>query len=191
MPDAATSTTLPRARELTAACRRTIVEWHEREAPLDWEVAAPALARAGDGWPAAVANLCLVNCFQWHLEDECRTSAAEPARLAHLKREIDASNGRRVRAVDAIDARLARELGDGGRADASAPVALVTPGNLLDRITILELKRHHARDPEVAAIVEEQLEDSCLGLDRLVADLAARRQRMKLYPTVKLYGDGR
>lgn len=179
---------MPLARELAAACAAVVADWHRREPPLEWE-AAVASFPPSDGWLADVSGLALINCFQWHLEDECRARYGDAARLGALKRDIDDSNGRRVTCVDAIDQRLVRELDGVAGGDGSEPVALITPGNLLDRISILELKRYHAvPGGDAAGIVLEQLDDACRGLDRLVADLASARQRMKLYRTVKLYG---
>ena len=182
----AQSLSLPLARDLAGACAELVADWHRREPPLDWEVVQPSFP-CGRGWLGDVAALALINCFQWHLEDECRARYDDPVRLAALKREIDGSNARRVARVDAIDERLVRELDSEARG--SEPVALVTPGNLLDRISILELKRYHA-DPggDAAAVVREQLADACDGFDRLVADLRSARQRLKLYRTIKLYG---
>lgn len=176
---------IPTAGDLAAVCRELIDAWHREEPPLDWPAVCAAFAGGDGGWPDAVARLCLINCFQWHLEDASRAAYSDALRLAELKREIDASNGRRVRWIDELDERLLEELGVTG--DGPAPVAAVTPGNLLDRITILELKRCHA-ERDLRAMLDEQVGDACDALDRLVADLACARQRVKRYRTVKLYG---
>ena len=179
---------IPPARELAAACAARICDWHDRSLPLDWEAVTAAFPSAEPGWITAVVDLCLINCFQWHLEDECRAHYADHLQLAALKRDIDESNRRRVASVDAIDERLVGELA-GERAGSTEPVALITPGNLLDLISILELKRYHAPvGSEVVRILEEQLDDACDGFDALIDDLVHGRQRVKLYRTVKLYG---
>jgi hypothetical protein len=185
-PDSRVS--MPPGRELAAACAAVVVDWHRREPPLEWEVAVASFPLSG-GWGGDVRGLALINCFQWHLEDECRTQYGDVARLGALKREIDHSNARRVACIDAIDERFVRELDGHAVGDGREPVALITPGNLVDRISILELKCYHAAAAgDAAEAVLEQLDDACLGLDRLVADLASARQRMKLHRTVKLYG---
>jgi hypothetical protein len=176
--------TLPPASDLAAVCRELIHAWHREEPPLDWQAVCASFAAPDGDWPDAVARLCLINCFQWHLEDASRAAYADSLRLAELKREIDASNGRRVRWIDELDERLLEELGVTG--DGSAPVAALTPGDLLDRITILELKRGHAGG-EQQAMLDEQIGDACDALDRLVSDLACARQRVRRYRTVKLY----
>lgn len=179
---------LPPAAELAATCERVVRAWHELAPELDWRAASSAFPVGGAGWTDAVARLCLINCFQWHLEDASRAAYADAERLARLKREIDASNQRRVACIDELDARLLDELG--APADGAAPVAVTTPGNVLDRISILALKRAHA-GAERAAMLDEQLADACDGLDRLVADLAAARQRLRRHRTLKLYGEPR
>lgn len=179
----------PGAQPLAAVCERVVREWHSRPPPLEWPTALASLAPRVDGWAGEVGRLALINCFQWHLEDDCRSSYDDAVRLAALKREIDESNRRRVESIDAIDLGLAESLAASGPAEQSAPVAVLTPGALLDRISILELKRFHApARSDVAAHVEEELADVCAGLDRLVAALAAREERLRVYRTVKLYG---
>jgi hypothetical protein len=183
--------TTPPGRELAAACESLISSWHRREPALEWNAACAAFPGADGDWTNAITKLCLINCFQWHLEDECRARYADSNRLAALKRDIDESNRRRVRCIDAIDERVFRELDGAVDRGDTKPVALVTPGNLLDRISILELKRYHAPPGSgLAAIAAEQLDDACRGFDMLVEDLASARQRMKLYRTVKIYGSG-
>lgn len=176
----------PEGRELAGVCRAGIRAWHRHPPPLEWATVCASFGGAADGWSGLVGELCLINHFQWHLEDECRAHYADAHRLAALKREIDASNARRVHAIDVLDERLARELppadGNGAR------VALISPGNQLDRISILELKRGHAAERDgVVAILDEQIADACSGLDWLVEDLLAARQCLRHYGTVKLY----
>ena len=179
---------MPPGHELAAACAEVVVDWHRREPPLEWEVAVASFPLSG-GWGGDVRGLALINCFQWHLEDECRTQYGDVARLGALKREIDDSNARRVACIDAIDERFVRELDGHVGGDGREPVALTTPANLVDRISILELKRYHAAPGGNAAeAILEQLDDACHGLDGLVADLASARQRIRLHRTVKLYG---
>lgn len=177
-------TRLPSAASLGALCGAVVARWHDDEPPLEWEEAQACVRIARDGLEGDTARLCLVNCFQWHLEDECRASYDDLARLGALKRAIDESNARRVRCIDELDARIVRELAP---ADGAGAVALITPANVIDRISILELKRYHARG-EKAAVVAEELADARNGLDVLLADLASGRQRVKLYGTTKIYG---
>src|SRR5436189_929322 len=99
----AVSAPLPKAHELASVCEALVAAWHRRVPALEWPLVAAAFGPATSDWAGLVATLSLVNCFQWHLEDECRASYADSARLAALKREIDESNRRRVACIDAID----------------------------------------------------------------------------------------
>ena len=67
----------------------------------------------------------------------------------------------------------------------------------MDRLSILVLKRYHARgvDPEKLAsglqtvmLLEEQITDLCTGIDEFIQDLRDGRLCLKVYRTVKLYG---
>jgi hypothetical protein len=183
---------IPSGRELSETCAAIVDDWHRLAPTLDWGAVSSAFAPASDGWAGAAAALCLVNCFQWHLEDECRAVYRHAVRLAALKRAIDESNRRRVARIDEIDERLVRQLGAGSDPDGEVDhVALVTPGYLLDRISILELKRYHAPPAsELVAALADELADVRRGFDRLIDDLVCGRQRVRLYRTVKLYGAG-
>jgi hypothetical protein len=178
------------ARDALRLFTGTNDRWHDRDPELDWDAAAAALGGGAHG-AGAVARLGLVNCFQWHLEDACRAARADAAAVARLKAEIDRSNQRRVRAVDEINAAVMAELPCGGP---GTRLALTTPGDLLDRLSVLALKRCHALrrgDALLAEMLTEQVDDVCQGLDELVDDLRRGRLRVKLYPTVKLYGADR
>jgi hypothetical protein len=177
-------TRLPSAEALSRACADVVVRWHELEPALEWTAVEASFRIDGGGIADETARLGLVNCFQWHLEDECRASYDDHPRIAALKHAIDASNARRVRQVSALDERILRDLAP--PPGESGPLALVTPGNLLDGISILELKRYHA-PRSTAAGLDEQLDDVRRGLDALLADIAAGRQRVKLYGPTKIY----
>jgi hypothetical protein len=188
---AAFAVSIPSGSQLAETCTEVIDEWHRLAPPFDWPSVPELFAVRADPWEAGVAGLCLVNCFQWHLEDECRAAYADAERLAALKRVIDDSNRRRVGRIDALDQAFARELDGSGSSRGCDLVALVTPGALVDRISILALKRYHARsDDAVAAALVDELGDACDGFDRLIDDLGSGRQRLRLYRTVKLYGAG-
>jgi hypothetical protein len=173
--------------------REVIAHWHELNPALDWDAASGLLDGHRPGASGQIALLGLVNCFQWHLEDACRASYQDPERLASIKFEIDRSNARRIRAIDDIDRRIAGELA-GRPGSRGTRRALTTPGQVMDRLSIQELKRFHAgrRRPAAADLLEvlgQQLDDLCLGLDELVEDLAASRLRLVFFPSVKLYGE--
>jgi Protein of unknown function (DUF4254) len=185
---------MPSAEAAAAAVRMVNDRWHQLRPPLDWDASVAALGDGGTSVGALIADLGLVNCFQWHLEDACRSVYQEPEKLAPIKREIDRSNGRRVRLIDALNERVVAQLqafrGDSG--PPKARIALALPGHLLDCLSILELKRYHARKSgsDVVDLLDEQVGDLCQGIDELIGDLVAGTVRIKLYPTIKLYANG-
>jgi len=186
---------LPSGRAMSELLRAVVSGWHELDPPLDWD-AVERMHPADDRLLAAlIARVGLINCFQWHLEDECRAHYEHPPVLARLKHAIDASNRRRVSAIDEIDRRIADGLEP--RGPASARLAVVTPGALIDQLSILELKRYHAdvrrradpaADAGVVSLLGEQIDDFCAAIDDLARELAAGERRLKFYRTVKLYG---
>jgi hypothetical protein len=184
---------LPAAAAVGALFRTVVQRWHEREPPLDWARAESLVPVDLGEVEGQSAHLGLINCFQWHLEDACRASYDDLARLGALKRQIDDSNARRVARIDAIDRRVVEVLQALAPADERAPACLVTPANVLDRLSILELKRYHAAggagDGSARGLrLAEQIDDLARGFDDLIADLAAGRQRLRFYRTDKLYG---
>ena len=179
----------PDAGALAALCAGLVRAWLARQAACPgWAEAERAFPPAGVGWCPLVARLQIVNAYQWREEDRSRDPAAGDAVLAAVKRLIDASNGRRVRAVEALDAFIVGGLEATGLLDPAAPLASESPGSIVDRLTVLALKRAHARDRDRAALLDEQWHDLLDCLDRLGADVVAGRARVKLYRQVKLYG---
>lgn len=179
----------PDAAELAGLCDRLVADWLARAAQLrTWEEADLAFAAAGAGWRPLAARLQVINAYQWREEDRSRDPAADDAALASIKRLIDASNGRRVRAVEALDAFVVGGLEGAGVLAGGAPLHSESPGSIVDRLTVLALKRRHARDRDRLALLDEQWRDLLGCLDRLGADVVAGRIRVKLYRQVKLYG---
>ena len=190
---------IPTGFQLAMVFQDVIRRWHQVQPGLDWAAVLCAFPAGPASLPGQVERLGLINCFQWHLEDKCRENYASQAILAELKHAIDLSNQRRVSMIDAIDDEVARQLLWHEHAAQPTRLALITPGNLMDRLSILELKHHHAQsiDPhktttstEMIALIEEQIEDLCTGMDELVQDLLTGRLRLKVYRTVKIYGTG-
>jgi Protein of unknown function (DUF4254) len=188
---------LPSAFEMSSVLREMIERWHQINPPLAWETAQLSFPEDLSTLKGEIQQLGLINCFQWHLEDECRAHYSWPAILANLKRDIDLSNQRRVCMIDVIDEEILRVLCMQDREADNACVALTTPGNLMDRLSILELKRYHAQGMDSSKLaltkvkldlIEEQITDLCTGTDNLIRDLLAGRQSLKVYRTIKLYG---
>jgi hypothetical protein len=174
------------AREVIAQLRSVVERWHQIDPVLDWEAVEPLFPVNTSRWEGQVARLGLVNCYQWHLEDACRLSYCDLPQLGRLKLAIDQSNQRRVRSIGAIDRHVARDVSSLQTANNRATAAcLVTPGDVIDRLSILELKRYHLAVPTAVA---EQIADLCDGFDALVKALASGLQRFSFHSTEKTYG---
>jgi len=179
-----------------------IDRWHAAEDGISgWKSAQDLLPPTGAaGWAAQVELLQLINTFQWHEEDRSRDHGADDTVLAEVKRSIDASNRRRVQAVDKLDDMIHAGLAAGGVSDPAAPLNSESPGSIIDRLTVLALKIHHVAeardglDGDEAAVMErrlvglvEQRDDLGGCLDALLAGIRAGRVGLKLYRQVKVY----
>ena len=102
--------------------------------------------------------------------------------------------------MERIDQKLLQEAGE---QRAQAPLHSETPGMMIDRLSILELKRFHTeeevargandehveRNQQRLAVLKEQRDDLRDGLDALWADVMSGRRRFKLYLQMKMYND--
>jgi hypothetical protein len=137
----------------------------------------------------------------WHVEDEARDPQATPERIVEIKRAIDRFNQRRNDLMEQIDALLLQAAGE-QRGD--APLHSETPGMMIDRLSILELKRYHTeeeiaragadqeharRNRERLRVIEEQQCDLREALDALWADVMSGSRRIKRYRQMKMYND--
>jgi hypothetical protein len=144
------------------------------------------------GWAALVLELTKSNLRQWDLEDTTRDPGARDTEVASAKREIDRLNDSRHRLVQAIDAAIDSELSQ----PSNAPIATESPGMVLDRLSVLVIRR--ARTTVASSLdsrlahrtdaLESQLAALCLALDYYMDELRAGRRRFVRYESFKLYG---
>lgn len=194
----------PRAEALLEVLRDVISLWHQLDpAPDSWTAAQKAMPAARTGWAELAERIQLINTFQWHEEDRSRAHGAGDEVLAAVKRSIDASNARRVKAVEIFDAHVDASLAEAGLANPEAPLHSESSGSIVDRMSVLMLKVWHVAEGMESAAdasarsalasrlagLEEQVADLGKCLDRLFADVAAGRMRVKLYRQVKVYRD--
>jgi hypothetical protein len=154
----------------------------------------------GQGFDALVVAQHRANFDLWHEEDEARDPRATPERMVEIKRAIDRLNQRRNDLMERIDGALLREA----EQRAEAPLHSETPGMMIDRLSILELKRFHTAEEIVRAgddaqhaqrnrerliVLTEQRDDLRDALDALWVDVSAGRRRFKLYRQMKMYND--
>jgi hypothetical protein len=136
----------------------------------------------------------------WHEEDQARDPQATPEKIVAVKQAIDRLNQRRNDLMERIDQML---LAEAGEQRAEAPLHSETPGMMIDRLSILELKRFHTaeevaraadeqhvqRNQQRLAVLKEQREDLRDALDALWAEVMSGRRRFKLYQQMKMYND--
>lgn len=137
----------------------------------------------------------------WHEEDKARSPFAADASIAQVKHAIDAINQRRNDLVEQIDTLLLTAAGD---QNPRAPLHSETPGLIIDRLSILELKLYHTaeethRDSATAQhreknlrrleILEQQRADLSCCLDELWLAVLAGNRRFRLYRQLKMYND--
>ena len=149
---------------------------------------------------ALVVDQHRANFDLWHEEDQARDPQATPEKIVAVKQAIDRLNQRRNDLMERIDQML---LAEAGEQRAEAPLHSETPGMMIDRLSILELKRFHTaeevaraadeqhvqRNQQRLAVLNEQREDLRDALDALWAEVMSGRRRFKLYRQMKMYND--
>jgi hypothetical protein len=169
--------------------------WHEPDAASELDSLV-----VEQGLDDLVLEQHRANFDLWHEEDQARDAQATPEKIVAIKRAIDRLNQRRNDLMERIDRML---LAEAGKQRAEAPLHSETPGMMIDRLSILELKCFHTEE-EVArgadeehvqrnhqrlAVLKEQREDLRAALDALWAEVMSGRRRFKLYRQMKMYND--
>jgi len=151
------------------------------------------------------SRLHLYNFRLWHVEDGVRRPGASESFIARSKRAIDAFNQQRHEQIEQLDTWLFAYLyGDNSRCRTTTELHSETPGNLLDRLSILTLKVYYMgheaerQDATVVhrqtcrqrlAVLTEQRDDLYGCLCRLCLDLWSGRKTFKIYRQFKMYND--
>ncbi len=142
-------------------------------------------------WASLVVSLVESNLRQWDLEDTTRDPGASDAAVAGAKREIDRLNLGRHQIVQEIDIAIAAGLDQ----PATAPLATESPGMVLDRLSVLVIRRARtavasSQDPVWAdrvPMLESGLATLTLALDSYLDELRSGRRRFVPYEHLKLY----
>jgi hypothetical protein len=146
----------------------------------------------GTLWIALVAELVDSNLQQWELEDKTRDPGAGDPEVADAKRQIDRLNMGRHRLVEKIDAAIDSAINQ----SAAAPVATESPGMVLDRLSVLVIRR--ARMKKVASqdryyservpALDRRLATLSAAYDFYMDELLAGTRRFLPYEHLKIYG---
>jgi hypothetical protein len=183
---------IPDAAQIVLLQAQATAHWHDarRPAPVETTPFATLLLQQHR------ANFDL-----WHREDAARDPLAADQAIAAVKRAIDKLNQRRNDLVERIDLAL---LEAAGQQSASAPLHSETPGMMIDRLSILDLKifhteeetrrpgaspQHHEQNRARLAILTEQHDDLAASLAALWNEVRSGQRRFKLYRQLKMYND--
>ncbi|KPM49137.1 DUF4254 domain-containing protein [Jiulongibacter sediminis] len=144
-----------------------------------------------------------IDTVQWHLEDIIRRDDISTEEFVLTKRKIDASNQNRTDKVEDIDELFYKVFSEVDRSE-NARMNSETPGWLLDRLSILELKIYHFmeqaerkdadtehRDKAAAKleVLLQQENDLSICFNELMLDLSRGDKYMKMYKQMKMYND--
>ncbi|MEO6964698.1 MAG: DUF4254 domain-containing protein [Acidobacteriaceae bacterium] len=159
---------------------------------------------AGGPFDMALEGLHRANFELWHEEDKARDVHAEDAVIAAAKHTIDKINQHRNDQMERCDVRLLEELSWSGLPNPQAELHSETPGLMLDRLSILSLKRYHTleeieRDPAPPghrernlhrfAILETQRNNLAGCIDRFWQRVFDGEGRFQVYRQLKMYND--
>jgi hypothetical protein len=139
----------------------------------------------------------------WHEEDIARIRDIDPLRIVEAKRNIDQYNQARNNAMEKIDEWILNYLDLNGVLTAEK-LHSETPGMMIDRLSIMQLKRYHMEEETLRADASEEHKSKCLGrvnvLDEQIADLSnclrdilellsSGALKFKVYRQFKMYND--
>jgi hypothetical protein len=152
-------------------------------------------------WDKLILDQHRANFDLWHHEDAARDLHSSDHDIAAHKHAIDTLNQRRNDLAEQMDALL---LAEAPTQNEAMPLHSETPGMMIDRLSILALKRfhteeetcragaalsHHERNRARLELLDAQRSDLAGCLDALWQDILSGRRRFKLYRQLKMYND--
>lgn len=164
--------------------------WHETEPQA-----------GGDDFLSIVGRNHLENFSLWHEEDIARCDHLGSERIHAAKKKIDAHNQQRNDLIEEMDRRIAAALNP---RVSGCPFNSETPGMMIDRLSILALKKYHMQEEvdRVDAsrehrdscrrkrdVIGQQIQDLSTALDELLSDIQAGRRSFRVYFQFKMYND--
>ncbi|MCB1476401.1 MAG: DUF4254 domain-containing protein [Rhodobiaceae bacterium] len=178
------------AGDITALQDGRTKAWHESEPSI-----------AGEGLLRLAEENHWRNFALWHEEDKARRDDMGAEYVYTAKRAIDGYNQQRNNFIEKMDELLFGALGPFAE---TLPMNSETPGMMIDRLSILSLKRFHmweetvrddADDAHIAAcrhklqVIEKQRGDLASALDALLAEAGNGKRGFRVYYQFKMYND--
>jgi hypothetical protein len=172
--------------------KQNIIDWHnaleKKEEELPWKFIEDNIE-----W----------NFKLWHEEDIARIKEIDPLRIVLAKRNIDQYNQLRNNSMENIDEWILNDLSV-RKIIAADKMHSETPGMMIDRLCIMQLKRYHmaeesSRENATAehrekctgkvVVLDEQISDLSDCLDRLLNEIYKGDLQFKVYRQFKMYND--
>ena len=187
--------------KLVALHDELVARWHEVSMARERD---ESVANSGqEALLGAILDNHARNFELWHEEDQARDPQAGDAAIARVKRAIDGLNQARNNAMERVDEQVLARLPD-HQASQTLPLHSETVGSIVDRLSILSLKRFHMNEQaersdtdqahrascrDKLAVLNEQRRDLAHALAALLEDLRAGRKGFKVYRQMKMYND--
>lgn len=181
-------------QEIGRLHEKTVSDWHQQE-----------ISNPYSGLLEFVCDQHSFNFRLWHQEDIARSPVADDAMIADVKRKIDKLNQNRNDWIEKVDDFLTRMLDERGVVSSeSAPINTETPGSVIDRLSIMELRIFHLeeqleRDDANAAhqqsvmaklsLCKTQRSELSQALQELLDNIANGSVRHRTYRQMKMYND--
>lgn len=143
------------------------------------------------------------NFMLWHEEDIARIKDIDPLRIVEAKRNIDKYNQARNNAMEKIDEWILSYL-ETNQIAPGEKIHSETPGMMIDRLSIMTLKKYHMQEEVDRAdatqehkdkcaarvsVLTEQISDLSNALKNVLDDLMQSKLRFKVYRQFKMYND--
>lgn len=171
-----------------------IIEWHKSEPQIN-----------GQGLFREIEEQHRQNYLLWHEEDIARDPDVSNDEIARVKRSIDLLNQKRNDLIEQIDETILIRLNAEGIAmNRNSPLNSETPGNMIDRCSIMALKIYHMDEQahredvdenhlrqsgEKVKILRTQRKDLFECLYRLIDEIRTGTRHYKIYHQFKMYND--
>jgi hypothetical protein len=178
--------------KIVALQNRNINDWHQsRVIPIE-EIPLKFIEE-NNHW----------NYQLWHEEDIARIKDIEPSRIMEAKRNIDNYNQHRNNAMEKIDEWILNYL-IANKTPTTEKLHSETPGMMIDRLSIMALKKYHMleeavresateehrlRCSEKVMILEEQINDLSNCLTGVIDKLLNGELKFKVYRQLKMYNN--
>lgn len=143
------------------------------------------------------------NFSLWHEEDIARIKDIDSNRIVEAKRNIDRYNQARNNAMEKIDEWILNFLNFNNVASIGA-MHSETPGMMIDRLSIMSLKRYHMNEETLrddanadhkekctakVALLDEQISDLSKCVETIFSKLGSGEIGFKVYRQLKMYND--